>query len=185
MCIYLLCLYQMHQTRKQQCFGRLQVFSIQAPCFCTKRKSILLSNDQDILILCIHHQSLDLLFFSGWYLIKQRGYMCIYVSLTPHFDNFQCLSIFIGTTNTTQERDTDKKDGDTITRYIHYIKILVILVGTVLSLTLLLLIGREIFKLFRMSETSGNSHAAMDTPVVNNSFGDITESLYYSIGTQD
>ena len=54
-----------------------------------------------------------------------------------------------------------------------------------LSLTLLLLIGREIFKLFRMSETSGNSHAAMDTPVVNNSSGDIAESLYYSIGTQD
>ena len=111
--------------------------------------------------------------------------MCIYVSLNPHFENFQCLSISIGTTNKTQQKDTDKKDINMITRYIHYIKILVILAGTVLSLTLLLLIGREIFKLFRMSETSGNSHAAMDTPVVNNSFGDITESLYYSIGTQD
>ena len=101
------------------------------------------------------------------------------------FDNFQCLSIFIGTTNKTKKRDTDKKDRNTITRYMHYIKILVILVGTMFSLTLLLLIVREIFKLFRMSETSGNSHAAMDTPVVNNSSGDIAESLYNSIGTQD
>ena len=111
--------------------------------------------------------------------------MCIYVSLTPHFDNFQCLCIFIGTTNKTKKRDTDKKDINTITRYIHYIRILVILAGTVLSLTMLLFIVREIFKLFQMSETSGNSHAAMDTPVVNNTFGDIAESLYYSIGTQD
>nr|XP_022302176.1 uncharacterized protein LOC111110107 isoform X2 [Crassostrea virginica] len=95
---------------------------------------------------------------------------------------------FTGTTNKTQERktekETNKKDINTITKYIHYIKILVILAGTVLSLTLLLLIAREIFKLFRMSETRGNSHAAMDTPVVNNTSGDIAESLYYSIGTQ-
>ena len=111
--------------------------------------------------------------------------MCIYVSLTPHFDNFQCLSISIGTTNTTQKRDTDKKDLNTITRNMHYIKILVILIGTVSSLTLLFLIAREIFKLFRMSETSGNSHAAIDTTVVNNTSDDIAESLYYSIGTQE
>ena len=93
--------------------------------------------------------------------------------------------ISIGTTNKTQERDTDKKDRNTITRYMHYIKILVILVGTVSSLTLLLLIGREMFKLFRMSETWGNYHAAMVIPVVNNTFGEITESLYNSWGTQD
>ena len=159
MCIYLLCLYQLHWTRKQQCFGHLQVFSIQAPCFCTNRKSILLPNDQDILILCINHQSLDLLFFSAWYLINQRGYMCIYISLTPHFDNFQCLSIFIGTTNKTQGRAIDK-DINTIIRYMHYIKILVILFGTVLSLTLMLLIAREIFKLFRMSETNVEYHVS-------------------------
>ena len=92
--------------------------------------------------------------------------------------------IFLGTITTTPERkaerDTDMKNKNTITRYMRYIKILVILAGTVLSLTLLLLIVREIFKLFRMSETSGNSHAAMDTTVVNNTSGDITESLYNS-----
>ena len=89
--------------------------------------------------------------------------------------------IFIGTINTTlerkAERDTDTKNKNTITRYMHYIKILVILAGTVLSVTLLLLIAREMFKLFRISETSGNSHAAMDTSVVNNTSGDIAESL--------
>ena len=103
--------------------------------------------------------------------------------------NFAADFIFIGTTNTTlerkDERDTDKKDRNTITRYIHYIKILVILVGTVSSLTLLLIIGREMFKLFRMSETWGNYHVAMVIPVVNNTFGDITESLYNSWGTQE
>ena len=61
-----------------------------------------------------------------------------------------------------------------------YIKILVILAGTVLSLTLLLLIAREIFKLFRMSETSDNYQLGMATPVVNNTSGDITTSLYNS-----
>ena len=110
-------------------------------------------------------------------------------SLTLHFDNFQWLSIFTGTTNTTferkAERDTDKKDINTITRYMHYIKIIVILAGTVLSLTLLLLIAREIFKLFRMSETSDNYQLGMATPVVNNTSGDITTSLYNSWGTQD
>ena len=91
---------------------------------------------------------------------------------------------FIATTNTTPEkkaeRDTDKKDINTITRYMRYIKILVILVGTVSSLTLLLLIVREMFKLFQMSETSGNYSVAMDTPVENNTSGDITTSLYNS-----
>ena len=97
--------------------------------------------------------------------------------------------IFTGTTKITperkDERDTDKKDINTITRYMHYIKILVILAGTVLSITLLLLIAREIFKLFRMSETSGNYHASMDAHVENNTSGDITESLYNSRGTQE
>ena len=46
----------------------------------------------------------------------------------------------------------------TITGYIPYEHILVILIGTVSSLTLLLLIGREMYKLFRMPETSGNHH---------------------------
>ncbi|XP_078341860.1 uncharacterized protein LOC111110490 isoform X1 [Crassostrea virginica] len=96
---------------------------------------------------------------------------------------------FTGTTNKIQERktekETDKKDINTITRYMHYIKILVILAGTVLSLTLLLLIVREIFKLFRMSETNGNYHDALDAPVMNNTSGDITESLYKSRGTQE
>ena len=105
------------------------------------------------------------------------------------FDNFQCLSIFIGTTNKTQERkterDKDAKDINTITIYMHYIKILVILAGMVSSITLLLLIAREIFKLFRMSETSGNYHYAMDAPVMNYTSGDITESLYKSRGTQE
>ena len=108
-----------------------------------------------------------------------------YVQVTNFAANF----MFIGTSNTTlerkDERDTDKKDRNTITRYIHYIKILVILVGTVSSLTLLLIIGREMFKLFRMSETWGNYHVAMVIPVVNNTFGDITESLYNSWGTQE
>nr|XP_022299304.1 uncharacterized protein LOC111108073 [Crassostrea virginica] len=95
---------------------------------------------------------------------------------------------FTGTTNTTPERkaerDTDSKDIRTITGYLHFENILVILAGMASSLSLLLTIARTIFKLFRMSETSGNSHAAMDTPVVNNTSGDITESLYYSIGTK-
>ena len=78
------------------------------------------------------------------------------------------------------ERDTDKKDINTITRYMLYIKIIVILAGTVLSLTLLLLIAREIFKLFRMSETSDNYQLGMATPVVNNTSGDITTFLYNS-----
>ena len=110
-------------------------------------------------------------------------------SLTLHFDNFQCLSFCIGTTNKTQERETerdrDKKDINTIIRYMHYIKILVILAGTVLSLTQLLLIAREIFKLLQMSETSGDYHASMDAHVVNYTSGDITESLYNSRGTQE
>ena len=110
-------------------------------------------------------------------------------SLTLHFDNFQCLSFCIGTTNKTQERkterDRDKKDINTIIRYRHYIKILVILAGTVLSLTLLLLIAREIFKLLQMSETSGDYQASMDAYVVNYTSGDITESLYNSRGTQE
>ena len=110
-------------------------------------------------------------------------------SLTAHFDNFQCLSICIGTTNKTQERkterDTDKKDINTITGHINFEKILVMLTDTVSSLTLLFLIAREIFKLFRMSETSGNYHYAMDAPVMNNTSGDITESLYNSRGTQE
>ncbi|XP_078309763.1 uncharacterized protein LOC111110107 [Crassostrea virginica] len=66
---------------------------------------------------------------------------------------------FTGTTNTTQEmkaeRDTDTKDISTITGYIHVEQILVLLAGTASTLTLLLLIAREMFKLFRMSETSG------------------------------
>ena len=78
------------------------------------------------------------------------------------------------------ERDTDRKVINTITRYMHYIKILVILVGTVSSLTLMLLIAREIIKLFLKSETSGNYNVAMDTPIVNNTSGDITVLLYYS-----
>nr|XP_022296212.1 uncharacterized protein LOC111105985 [Crassostrea virginica] len=96
---------------------------------------------------------------------------------------------FTGTTNKTQERkterDRDKKDINTIIRYRHYIKILVILAGTVLSLTLLLLIAREIFKLLQMSETSGDYQASMDAYVVNYTSGDITESLYNSRGTQE
>ena len=108
-------------------------------------------------------------------------------SLTLHFDNFQCLSICIGTTNKTRERkterDTDKKDINTITTYMLYIKILVILIGTLSSLTLIVLIAREIFKLLQMSETSGNYHASMDAHVVNYTSGDITESLYKSRGT--
>ena len=78
------------------------------------------------------------------------------------------------------ERDTDRQDINTITRYMHYIKILVILVGTVSSLTLMLLIAREIIKLFLKSETSGNYNVAMDNPIVNNTSGDITVLLYYS-----
>ena len=53
------------------------------------------------------------------------------------------------------ERDTDTKDISTITGYIHVEQILVLLAGTASTLTLLLLIAREMFKLFRMSETSG------------------------------
>ena len=124
------------------------------------------------------------IFFCVVFYLKKRLYVYIHI-VNSTFDNFQCLSIFIGTTNKTKKRDTDKKDRNTITRYMHYIKILVILVGTVFSLTLLLLIVREIFKLIRMSETSGNSHAATDTPVLNNTSGDIAESLCYSIDTQD
>ena len=153
---------------------------------CTNRKRILLTNDQVILILYIHLQTLELSFFLRciWF-----NHVIWPFSLNLHFDYFHWLSIFIGTTNTTferkAERDTDKKDINTITRYMHYIKIIVILAGTVLSLTLLLLIAREIYKLFRMSETSDNYQSGMATPVVNNTSGDITTSLYNSWGTQD
>nr|XP_022302713.1 multiple epidermal growth factor-like domains protein 10 [Crassostrea virginica] len=109
--------------------------------------------------------------------------------MSSALENTTKTTLFTDTTNTTQERKTergtDKKDIKTITRYMYYIKILVILAGTVLSLTLLFLIAREIFKLFRMSETSGNYHYAMDAPVMNNTSGDITESLYNSRGTQE
>ena len=95
--------------------------------------------------------------------------------------------IFIDTTNTIPERDVDKKDKSTaigkIFKSIHYGKILVILVGTVLSITLMLLIGREMFKLVQRSETSRNYHVAMVTPVVNivnNTSDDTSESIYNS-----
>lgn len=92
--------------------------------------------------------------------------------------------IFIDTTNTIPERDMDKKDKSTamgkIFKSINYGKILVILVGTVLSITLMLLIGREMFKLVQRSETSGNYHDAMVNPVVNNTSDDTTESIYHS-----
>ena len=52
--------------------------------------------------------------------------------------------------------------------------------GTVLSITLMLLIAREIFKVVRKSETSGNYHVAMVTPVVNNTSDDTSESIYNS-----
>ena len=66
-----------------------------------------------------------------------------------------------------------------------YIKILVILIGTLSSLTLTVLISREFFKLLQMSETSGNYHDSMDAPVVNYTSGGITDSLYNSRGTQE
>ena len=100
---------------------------------------------------------------------------------------------FTATVNTapeiTPDRDREKKEGiDKTARYIFtsqdFGKIL-ISTRTVSSLTLMLLIGREIFKLFRMSETSGNYQLGMATPVLNNTSGDITKSLYNSRGTQD
>ncbi|XP_078341579.1 uncharacterized protein LOC111108075 isoform X1 [Crassostrea virginica] len=82
----------------------------------------------------------------------------------------------------TPDGDKEKKeDINKTARYIftsqHFGKILIISSGTVTSLTLMLLIGREIFKLYRISETSGNYQLGMATPVVNNTSGDITTSL--------
>lgn len=57
--------------------------------------------------------------------------------------------------------------------------------GLCLSITLILLIGREIFKVVRKSETSGNYHVAMVTPAVNNTSDDTSESIYNSWETQD
>ena len=111
--------------------------------------------------------------------IKRLSYLNLLFNVT-NFADF----IFIGTTNTTPERnaerDTDKKDINTITGHINFEKFLVMLAGTVSSLTLLLLIARKIFKLFRMSETIGSKNVVMAKPVVNNTSGDITESLYNS-----
>ncbi|XP_078340436.1 uncharacterized protein LOC144627373 isoform X4 [Crassostrea virginica] len=92
---------------------------------------------------------------------------------------------FTDTTNTTPdrktERDIDKKNISATTGYIfiseHFKKILVILAGTVSSLILLLFIAREIYKLFRMSETCSIYQFTMVTPVVNNTFDDTTEFL--------
>lgn len=83
------------------------------------------------------------------------------------------------------DRDREKKeDKDKTARYIFtsqdFGKILIISTGTVSSLTLMLLIRREIFKLFGMSETSSNYQLGMATPVLNNTSGDITTSLYNS-----
>ena len=93
--------------------------------------------------------------------------------------------IFIDTTNSTPdrktERDIDKKNISATTGYIFiselFEKILVILAGTVSSLILLLCIAREIYKLFRMSETCSIYQFTMVTPVVNNTFDDTTEFL--------
>lgn len=96
---------------------------------------------------------------------------------------------FIDANNTIPERDMDKKDKSTaiwkIFKSIHYGNILVILFGTVLSITLMLLIAREFFKVVRKSETSGNYHFAMVTPVVNNTSDDTSETIYNSWETQD
>ena len=74
----------------------------------------------------------------------------------------------------------DKKDKSTaigkIFKAIHYGEFLVILFGTVLSITLMLLIAREFFKVVRKSETSGIYHVSMVTPVVNNTSDDIYNS---------
>ena len=92
--------------------------------------------------------------------------------------------ILIDTNNTIPERDMDKKDKSTaigkIFKSIHYGKFLVILFGTVLSITIMLLVAREFFKVVRKSETSGNYHVAMATPVVNNTSDDTSESIYNS-----
>lgn len=98
--------------------------------------------------------------------------------------------IFIDTTNTNPdrqtERDIDKKNISATTGYIfiseHFEKILVILAGTVSSLILLLFIAREIYKLFRMSETCSNYQFTMVTPVVNTTSDDTTEFLDNSQG---
>ena len=97
--------------------------------------------------------------------------------------------IFIGTTNTTSdiktERDIDKKNISATTGYIfiseHFEKILVILAGTVSSLILLMFIAREIYKLFRMSETCSSYQFTMVTPVVNTTSDDTTEFLDNSL----
>ena len=97
--------------------------------------------------------------------------------------------IFIDTTNTTPdrktERDTDKKNISATTGYIfiseHFEKILVILAGTVSSLILFMFIAREIYKLFRMSETCSNYQLTMVTPVVNTTSDDTTEFLDNSL----
>ena len=97
--------------------------------------------------------------------------------------------IFIDTTNTTSdiktERDIDKKNISATTGYIfiseHFEKFLVILAGTVSSLILLMFIAREIYKLFRMSETCSSYQFTMVTPVVNTTSDDTTEFLDNSL----
>ena len=115
---------------------------------------------------------------------------CGFKYLKNMFNVIYCVAFNSIGTSTSSETETqrDKKmdmDVRTITGYTHYGQILVILVGMVLSLAVLLLIAREMFKLFRKSETSGNYHVAMVAPVVNNTCDDITVSLYNSRGISD
>ncbi|XP_078341582.1 uncharacterized protein LOC111108075 isoform X3 [Crassostrea virginica] len=106
----------------------------------------------------------------------------VFCSYNYFFDGKLCKAYINAAPEITPDGDKEKKeDINKTARYIftsqHFGKILIISSGTVTSLTLMLLIGREIFKLYRISETSGNYQLGMATPVVNNTSGDITTSL--------
>ena len=88
--------------------------------------------------------------------------------------------IFIDTTNTTPERDMEKRTNVQQSERLSNRFIMEKMFVTVLSITLMLLIAREIFKVVRKSETSGNYHVAMVTPVVYNTSDDTSEFIYNS-----
>lgn len=133
--------------------------------FLTNVKSIFLFTCRSctfFFIFSICQKSFCCFHMNTWNGIKKLHYLNMF-----NLANFVDFN-FLDTTNTTPERDINKKDKSAaigkIFKSIHHEKILVIQVGTVSSLYLLLLTGREIFKIFRKSETRGNYHAGRITP---------------------
>nr|XP_022299301.1 protein draper-like isoform X2 [Crassostrea virginica] len=84
------------------------------------------------------------------------------------------------TTNTIPERDMEKRTNVQQSERFSNRFIMEKMFWTVLSITLMLLIAREIFKVVRKSETIGNYHVAMVTPVVYNASDDTSEFIYNS-----